>query len=361
MESLRWLRLAPLAIAVAAGALGPGRPVAGAAPGSAWDPPPCPSADTGGPPGAAAAAWYRLEPVLDAEGTLVSRRLTLGGGAAPARWLDLAPESFASGPARGLVLVGDDDGARSRLRLVDPGRGCAVEIARDGAVIRSAFVAPDGAAVLEHRVDRTSRQDLGVWSRPLDGAPPVQVLDGLRPDPSLGPTFTTDLLVAADGRLVVSSCGLEACRVRVLDPGTGEVATIRGTGPALGVRGDSLIVRAPCPGQPCPVEAVGLATGARTVLMRDAQAAVLGGPGDDRVVATTPAGRVVVVDVASGRRASPAGLTGQPLRRGSTATAGVETPPGAVGIATRARPDGASTRVLDPVTAASTSLKETTR
>ena len=96
METLRWLRLAPLAVVIAAGALGPGRPVSGAGAGPAWDPPPCPAADTGGPPGTG--AWYRLDPVLDRSGTLAAQRLTTGIAGRPSRHLDLAPESFASGP-----------------------------------------------------------------------------------------------------------------------------------------------------------------------------------------------------------------------------------------------------------------------
>jgi hypothetical protein len=355
------MRLAPVAAAVALGALGPGRPVAGAASEAAWDPPPCPEGAASAAPGVAGTAWYRMDPVLDAAGTLAARRLDLGIAGEPALRIDLPPESFASGPVAGRVLAGDDDGVRSRLRLLDPGIGCGVTLAQEADVIRSAVLAPAGDAVLEHRVDRVTRADLGIWRRSLGAGPAVRLLAGLDPDPSFGPTFTTDLLVAPDGRVVVSSCGLDACRVRVLDPATGGFILVGGTGPALGVSGASAIVRAACPGQPCPVEAVDLATGRHSLLIRDALAAVLGGPRGDRIVAETPGGAVVVVDPASGKRTRPAGASGSPLARGSTATAGVDTPRGAVALAPGGRPDATTTRVLEPVEGTSHAIEEVAR
>lgn len=361
MESLRWLRLAPIVAVVAAGALGAGRSVLGAPPPAAWDPPPCPTADGGGPSRPDGIAWYRLDPVLDETGTLAARRLELGIAGERALRLDLPPESFASGPVAGRVLAGDDDGDRSRLRLLDPGRACAATLAEEPSVIRSAVMDPRGDAVLEHRVDRATRADLGVWRRPLDGTPAVRLLAGLDADPRSGRTFSTDLLVAVDGRIVVSSCGLGSCRVRVLDPSSGGVAVVRGTGPALGVVGGSVLARAACPGQPCPVMAVHLASGARSVLVGDAHAAVLAGPAGDRVVAEVPGGGLVVVDVASGRATTPGEASGTPLRRGSTAVAGVDTPPGDVALAPGGRPGNPATRVLDPVANQSWALEEAAR
>ena len=141
MESLRWLRFAPLAILVAAGAAGNARPVAGAGAERPWEPPPCPAGETGDPPGA---AWYRLEPALDATGTLAGMRLTVGIDGTAGRHLDLGPESFASGPTGGRILVGEDDGALSRLSALDAVRGCSMAIAEEASVIRSAVMAPDG-------------------------------------------------------------------------------------------------------------------------------------------------------------------------------------------------------------------------
>lgn len=358
MESLRWLRLAPLAVVIAAGALGSGRAVSGAGTAPGWDPPPCPLTDTGGPPGAG--AWYRLDPALDRAGTLAARRLTTGIAGQPSRQLDLSPESFASGPVGGLVLAGEDDGMVSRLRLLDPARGCTTAVADELAVIRSAVLDPDGRSIVEHRVDRTTRADLGVWRRTIGGSA-IRLLDGLGPDPELGPTFATDLVVAADGRLVVSSCGVEACRVRVLDPATGAVDRFRGTGPGLGVTGDSVVVRAACPGFPCPVEAIDLATGRRVTLAGDAGAALLGGPAGADLVYAAAGDRVAVLGVTTGRRVAAREAGGVPLRAGSTATAGAEAPPGRVALAPRGRPAATTMRAFDPVGGSSADLAETSR
>jgi hypothetical protein len=358
METLRWLRLAPLAVVIATGALGMSRPVAGAGVGPAWDPPPCPATDTGGPPGSG--TWYRLDPVLDRSGTLTARRLTTGIAGLPQRRLDLAPESFASGPAGGLVLTGEDDGSLSRLRLLDPARGCATAVADEPAVIRSALFDPDEHSIIEHRVDRATRADLGVWRRTIGGSA-VRVLDGLEPDPELGPTFSTDLLVAADGRIVVSSCAMEACRIRVLDPATGIIGHARGTGPALGVAGRSAVVRAACSGLPCPVEAIDLTTGRRTLLAEDAGAAVLGGPASMDLVYEAGGEGVKVLGIATGRRTDAREAGGTPLAAGSTATAGAEAPPGRVALAPRGRPAATTMRAFDPIGGSSAALAEVSR
>jgi hypothetical protein len=358
METQRWLRLAPLAVVIAAGVLGSGRTVSGASAVPAWDPPACPVEDTGGPPGAG--AWYRLDPVLDRTGTLVAQRLTTGIAGQPSRHLDLAPESFASGPVGGLVVVGEDDGSVSRLRLLDPARGCATSVGDEPAVIRSAVLDRDGESIFEHRLDRTTRADLGVWRRAIGGSV-VRVLDGLGPDPELGPTFATNLLVAADGRLVVSSCALEACRVRVLDPATGVVDRFRGTGPGLGVTGDSVVVREACPGLPCPVEAVNLDTGRRVTLAEDAGAALLGGPAGTDLVYEAGGDRVAVLEITSGRRTAAREAGGIPLPAGSTATAGAEAPPGRVALAPRGRPAQTTIRAFDPVGGSSAELTEASR
>jgi len=358
MESLRWRRLVPLVVVIAAGALGPGRAVSGAGAGPAWDPPPCTEADTGGPPGAG--AWYRLDPVLDRAGTLAAQRLTAGIAGRPSRHLDLAPESFASGPVGGLVLAGEDDGSVSRLRLLDPAHGCATAVADEPAVIRSAVLDPDGRSIVEHRVDRATRADLGIWRRTIGGSA-VRLLDGLEPDPELGPTFATDLVVAADGRLVVSSCAMDACRVRVLDPATGAVDRFRGTGQGLGVTGGSVVVRAACPGLPCPVEAIDLATGRRTTLAEQAGAAVLGGPAGTDLVFEAAGDRVAVLGVATGRRVAAQEAGGVPLRAGSTATAGADAPPGRVALAPRGRPGPTTIRAFDPVGGSSAELMEASR
>ncbi|MFN8630707.1 MAG: hypothetical protein U0838_10420 [Chloroflexota bacterium] len=155
-------------------------------------------------------------------------------------------------------------------------------------------------------MERRTRRDLGVWQLAIGGgsAAALPVLPGLGPDAAAGPTFATSLLVGSDGRLAVSACGLRACRVRVVEPRSGTVASVNGTGEAIALGAGGLLTRAACDGLPCPIEVVDLATGARTSL-----------PGT-----STGAERVVL---------------------SSTATSGIEGPSGMTAIA----PDG---RVADP-------------
>jgi hypothetical protein len=301
-------------------------------------------------------AWFRLDPVLDASGTLVGQRLSAGMGGAG--WsADLPAESFASGPVQGAVLVGDDDGSRSRLRLLDAGRGCWTHLAEEASVIRSAVLAPDGTAAWEHRVDRATRADLGVWRRQVGGGPADgvrRVLPGLAPDAAYGPTFATDLSLAADGRLVVASCGERTCRTRVLDPADGTVRTADPTGPAVGVVGGRLVALGPCLGLPCPVIGIDLDTGATRTIGMTAGPAVLAGADGSLLVVTTADGEVEVVDAAAGVRRPDrvAGSTGlAPVLRGSTATSGVETGPLAMALAPGGRIAGpSSVQTLDPAT-----------
>lgn len=360
MESTRWLRFAPLALAVATGATGIGRPMADAAGDPPWVPPPCPAGEAAGPPGGA--AWYRLDPVLDRQGALASMRLTVGTAGERGRWLALSPESFASGPVGDVVLTGTDDGTASHLRLVDPGRGCASAVTDEASVIRSAVLAADGSAAFEHRVDRETRADLGVWRRPIAvggtaSREAVRVLPGLDADTAHGRTFTTELLVAADGRLVVSSCGIEACRDRVLDA-TGGVRTVEAVGPALGIGSGRLVARDVCAGDPCGILVVDLVTGAREVLVEAAAAAVMDG---DTLVYEVAGGRVAAVVVATGRRSGPSDVGGVPIRRGSLALAGAGSPAGTVAVAPGGLPTTTSLRGVDPRSLSSTSPVEERR
>jgi hypothetical protein len=365
MESLRCLRLAPLAVLVAAGALGAGGQVSIAGGTPAWDPPACPGA-AAGPPGPVPAAWYRLDPVLDARGTLVGQRLTTGVAGGPERGLDLAAESFASGPVGGLVLAGEDDGTVSRIRLVDPGLGCATAAGEESAVIRSAVLAADGTVLFEHRVDRATREDLGVWRRPIgahgsEPAQAVRVLDGLPPDPVLGRTFVTDLVAGADGRIVVSSCAERACRVRILEPATGRVSRVEGTGPAIGVAGSRLVVRSACPGLPCPVEAVDVTSGRHETLVDAAGEAVLGGPEGADVVYERTDGNVGTVNAITGRPGIAPDTRSAPVRIGSTATAGLDAPRGLVAVAPGRRPGPGPLYALDPATGRVQVVREVSR
>jgi hypothetical protein len=354
---IRWLALvAPVALAVAATLGRPAPPGAQAArpPAEPAASPPvdraCAADLDRGTAGAAGGAWYRMEPVLDAGGTLAGQRLTVGRGGAS--WsVSLPPESFASGPVGGRVLVGDDDGRRSRLRTLDAARGCWSDVGATSDVVRSALLVP-GGRVFEHRVERTTRQDLGVWERdPAAGLRGVSaLLAGLPDDAGYGPTFTTSLLAAPDGRLVVSSCGIRACRTRVVDPASGRTASVARTGPAVGLAGGRLVALEACEGLPCTLASFDLASGAATPLDDVDGPAVVAPDATGTVVVADDGGLGVLELDAPTLDAAVPGTSGlAPLLAASTADSGAEPQSGRIAVAPGGRvTDPSAIRFLDP-------------
>ncbi len=140
MEVIRYARaLLPMAAIALLGAPGGGRPLVVGSADPPWNPPACRATlDSRGP--TAGVAWFRMDATLDAGGTLTGQRLSVGLVGGRTRQIALPPESFASGPVGGIVLVGDDDGTRSRLRAVDPAASCASTVAVESAVIRSGIL-----------------------------------------------------------------------------------------------------------------------------------------------------------------------------------------------------------------------------
>ena len=248
------------------------------------------------------------------------------------------------------MLVGDDDGTRSRLRAVDPAASCASTVAVESAVIRSGILDRALGAVYEHRVDRRTREDLGIWRRSTRGGTAVPVLPGLAPDTRHGPTFATDLRWASDGRLAVASCGELACRTRVVDPATGTVVATAGTGPVVGVLDSRVIAFDVCPGFPCGLLAVDPATAEiRPIAQADGPAA-LGGP----ALVFRHGGHLVVLDTHTGAGGDVAASDDyEPVPGGSSARAGIDATRGMVSLETIGRPIEPSTaRRLDPASPA---------
>ena len=349
MEVIRFARaILPLAAVALLGAPGAAGPPALGAADPPWHPPACRGPAAARPPGSGV-AWYRLDAVADATGTLAGQRLTVGVVGRRARHVSLPPESFASGPVNGIVLVGDDDGTRSRLRAVDPERACATTIAVDRAVIRGAILTPDGTAEVEHRVDRETREDLGVWRRSIRGGTAVRLLPGLAADAVHGRTFATDLRWASDGRLAVASCGELACRSRLVDPATGAETSTDGTGPVLGVTNGRVIAYAPCHGFPCAILAVDASSGAVDTLVPAAGPAAVAGRGDATLVFER-GGRLTALDLSTlAETVVPASEGLVPLRSGSGANAGLELPPGEALLApTGHAPDPSTSRRFNP-------------
>ena len=363
MEAARWIRgLTPLAMLGALAATGLGRPPMLSAAAPPWQPPPCPevapaAGETDVP------AWYRLDSMLDETGTLEGRRLTLGRIGGRERHLDLSPESFASGPVDGQVVVGDDDGATSELRIIDVGRGCATIVAREADVIRGAVLSAGDGTIWEHRVDRATRTDLGVWRRGPGGSPAVQVLPGVAQDDRYGPTFSTELRLVDGRRLAVSSCGELACRSRILDPATGHVTSVEATGPMLGMRGSTFIAAGVCHGFPCPVITVDVEAHERSVIVREAGPAIVGGTALGVVAYAATDGELELVNLDTGGRSTVAGGAGLlPVRDGSAATSGSTVPVDDLLVA----PDGlvsdpVDARAINPLTSALDAIEEAIR
>jgi hypothetical protein len=292
MVEARWRRR--LGLGTVALALLGGAGSAAVAAGPWWDPPGC----AGGPGALVAAArsqaadpghtgpapWSESTPLLDSTGTLTGYRLVVGVGPDRHR-LDLPPESFVAGPFGRLVLVGADDGRRSRVRAIDVAAGCAWHLADEAAVIRRATIAPDGAWMVEMRVDRTTRADLGIWRRPLDrSVPPSRILAPLPADGRFGRTWSTEFAWSVDGdRVAVQSCGLAACRTRLLDPGTASADLVAepDLGPIVGLTRDRLVTYLACRGEPCPIVSIDLATRRRSIVSSAAGRAIVTGRGSD--------------------------------------------------------------------------------
>ena len=269
MVESRWFRRAGPGI-VALGAVALVASATLAARDRPWMPPSCAGELVRGPLRPGSGAWFRIDPQLEA-GERRGQRLVVGvAGQVRPRAIALDSESFAAGPFGGRILVGTDDGIASSLFLLDPTAGCSTAIGTASDVIRRATLSPTGDALLEFRVDRRTRADLGVWRRSLrDPANAVRLLPAIEPDGRFGRTWSTEFAWSDDGAaLAVQSCGEAACRSRVLDLDDGSVRDVADPelGELVGLDRTHLVVRAACRGLPCPLYAVALADGHRTPL-----------------------------------------------------------------------------------------------
>ncbi len=345
MEPVRWIRgVVPLAAAALMGAGVMTRPPVLVAADPPWQPPPC--TDSGPPGRGGEATWYRLDGVLDAAGSLSGMRLTAGLVGGATRHLSLPAESFASGPVGAVVLVGSDDGSRSRLSLLDSARGCETAVRDERAVVRSALLTPDASAVVEHRVDRVTRADLGTWRVALRGGRATRIVAPAPADERYGRTFTTELRWAPDGRLAVTSCGEQACRTRLVEPRTGRTVLVGPTGPVVGIdAAGGVIAHERCAGFPCALVRVDADGTVRELAPGAGRAAMAG----DRVVYETGASRLRILDLRSGSGATVDGDGLVPVGDGSLATAGITHAADAVVLAPGGLVDATGSRVLGPL------------
>jgi hypothetical protein len=284
-----------------------------------WSPSACALADGDlaaalGPPGPAGPddlrteASFGLDPLLDADGVLRGQRLVVELAEPRGRLAaELPPESFAAGPFGRIVLVASDDGVRSRLDAYDVDRDCAFPLGIETDVVRGATIDAGSGMVFETRVARSTRTDLGVWRRPVDGSAPARrILEPLAADGRFGRTFSTELTWGAGGDgLAVQSCGEVACRIRIIEPDAGLAETVADPdlGRLIGFDRDRLVAYGACRGMPCPIVSIDRATGGSTVLDP------LGGPAV--VVGAADGSRLVrIVRDATGSRLRSTALDG---------------------------------------------------
>ena len=274
----RWIRRLAPGIAALSAMAAVASTTAGAPP-AVWDPPVCAGPPTIGR--AQVGAWFRLDPIL-ADGEYIGQWLALGMPEdGTGRRLRLGPESFASGPTNGTVLLGADDGRASSLTLVDVRAACAWAVGSSRDVVRNAILDPRDGAIIESRVDRRTRADLGIWRRGLDATAPVRLLPPIGPDGRFGPTWRTDLAWGEDGTtLIAGSCGEAACRYRLLPVEAGATnATMiddPGLGALVGMADGRLVTRMACRGLPCPIVSTPLPGGRPDVLDDGAGLAAMG-------------------------------------------------------------------------------------
>jgi hypothetical protein len=221
-----------------------------------------------------APVWFQLDDAAPDSDELTGYVLRAGRvGEAPSLSMTLPPEAFVAGPHEHDLIVGQNDGTRSTLELVDALSGERRVLVQSDQVLRRAARSGDDVYVLV--LDQASREERGVYrfSASADHAQQLEdgelVLPGLPPDAAMifGPTFNTILRPTPDG-LIVQSCGELLCRARVLDFATGDVVLRDeiGQGELIGVTGRTLVTWEAGNAWPAKVLAIDVDSGAATEL-----------------------------------------------------------------------------------------------
>ena len=289
--------------------------------------------------------WWRLTDTLDGAGTLVGRTLFAGRAAKTTLTMSLGTESMARGPVGGLLVVTNDDGRSSELRVVSISDGCSWLVHRDANVLRSAILDPATGAAFVHVLQRETRIDLGVFrAAALDpDASLERIVEPLAPQADLGRIWATELRLNEDGTaLAVQSCSDQGCLTRVLALGAfGQPMTIvRGAsqGSIIGFAGNRVVTWAFCAGMPCGVQAWTAGAARPAVLAEQASGAGLTRNGRYLVLVTDMHGHAFRVDLGSNTTATVNGVAAGelPLGMSVTATAGFDVADDEVGLASNA-------------------------
>lgn len=245
-------------------------------------------------------AFARVREQLGRRGELTGRALSVDRAGRPGLNIFLPAESYVAPRVGDLVVYTRDSAVEgSSVHLVDVEGGCDLLVAEPADVVRSAIVDPAASTVYLHSVTRGDRRDNGVHAIDMATGAGRQVVPPLPPSDEHGPTFGTELRWSLDGTaLAVQSCGFEACRTRVLDPASGAVVTYdgHGQGAMIGLTNAHLLTFADCPGLPCAVLSVDLASGVSTLLAEDALGASIRAAGNGTATLTieTAAGMLEV-------------------------------------------------------------------
>ena len=229
VEVLRFARaLVPLAAVALLGPTGVARPPVLEAADPPWDPPACRAA-VAARPSSAGVAWFRMDAVLDAAGTLTGQRLTVGvvGGTRQAA----RPAARSRSPR-----VPSRASCWSAMTTAR-GPACAPSIRPAAAHRRSRWRRRSSAAPSSTRTSarRSSTGSTGRRARTsaCGGARPAAErrsgsCPASRRTPATGGRSRRTSGGRSDGRLAVASCGEVACRTRIVDTATGRVVSTSG-------------------------------------------------------------------------------------------------------------------------------------
>jgi hypothetical protein len=228
--------------------------------------------------GPAIDAQVRLSSTLSAKGEVTGRVLTLNT-AAGSRSKNLAAEAFASAAQSNVVVFGQADvSTGSTVSAIDLQSGCEYLLTSSSDVVRSAVIDPSLQALYVHSVSAADRSDLGVRRTDIASGSNTAALPALAAAAPFGITFTTSLSWSLDGdALGVQSCGLAACRTRLLQLADGAIDTFsdEAQGQIIGLTAGKLVTFDECPGLPCGLSAIDRSTKTKTDFDIDAYGATL--------------------------------------------------------------------------------------
>ena len=228
--------------------------------------------------GPALDAELRLATTLNARGEVTGRLLSVNT-AAGTRSRSLSAEAFAAPPQANVVVFGQyDPVAGSTIGAFDLQTGCEFSLWASSDVVRSAVIAAGLDSLYVHIVKAGDRVDGGVQRIDMANGGSAAALSPIATDSAYGPTFATLLRWSLDGdALAVQSCGVAACRTRVLEL-AGSVIEAFGDGAQsqiVGLTSGTLVTFDACPELPCGLAATDRSSGRKVRFDIDAYRATL--------------------------------------------------------------------------------------